>query len=118
MNTAIDIDALITDADSEFPALFQFFGGYFNQDWRTEYETPVDAINAYVADAPPEAVSEAATEIDRVLSLELDEAALARLLREGFDCNYVPELDDGLVSDWLLHVRDDLRRGIAETPRH
>jgi hypothetical protein len=91
MNTTIDIDELIADADSEFPALFQFFGGYFNQDWRTEYETPAGAIKAYVAEAPPEAVSEAATEIDRVLSLELGEVALARLLREGFDCNYVPE---------------------------
>jgi hypothetical protein len=117
MNSTIDIDALIADADSEFPALFQFFGGYFHQDWHADYEVPADAIRAYLLEAPPPAVSEAAAEIDRVLALQLDDVALARLLREGFDCNYVPELEGRTLRDWLVQIRDEHFRGSPSSVR-
>ena len=111
MNRAIDLDARISAADSEFPALFQLFGGYFHQDWREEHATPAAALTAFVEEAPPEAVREAVVELQRLLELPLDDAALSRLLRDGFDCNYRPE-DDGMqASEWLRAINDRLLPG-------
>ena len=111
MNSVIDIDARIADADSEFPALFQLFGGYFHQDWRQEYATPSAALTAFIEEAPPEAVREAAVELQRVLDLPIDDEALTKLLHAGFDCNYVPSQDGLTATQWLTAVRDRLQPG-------
>lgn len=111
MNSAIDIDARIADADSEFPALFQLFGGYFHEDWRVEHENPSAALTAFLEEAPPEAVREAAAELARVLDLPVDDAALGALLREGFGCAYVPAHDGFTNEGWLASVRERLQPG-------
>jgi len=111
MSSVIDIDARIADADSEFPALFQLFGGYFHQDWHEEYATPGAALTAFIEEAPPEAVREAAVELQRLLDLPVDDEALAKLLRAGFDCNYVPSRDGLTTTQWLTAVRDRLQPG-------
>jgi hypothetical protein len=113
MNHTIDIEATITGADSEFPALFQLFGGYFHEDWRDEHAQPAAALAAFKAEAPPEAVREAVAELDRLLTAGLDDAALARLLQEGFACNYVPSRDGVSPTTWLQHVVDALRVSAA-----
>ena len=111
MNRIIDFDARIAAADSEFPALFQLFGGYFHQDWRLEHTTPAAALTAFIDEAPPEAVREAASELQQLLELPLDDQALSRLLRDGFDCNYRPE-DDGMSPTlWLRAVQERLQPG-------
>jgi len=106
MHGTIDIETTIAGADSDFPALFQLFGGYFHQDWHEEYPTTRDAVSAYVREAPPDAAHAAVLEIDRLLDMRLDEAALSRLLREGFDCNYVPQVDELTNEAWLAQLRD------------
>jgi len=106
MHGTIDIEATIAGADSEFPALFQLFGGYFHQDWHEEYATTRDAVSAFVREAPPDAVSAAVRELDQLLAMDLDEAALSRILREGFDCNYVPQVDELTNRDWLVQLRE------------
>jgi CdiI immunity protein len=106
MHGTIDIEQTIATADSEYPALFQLFGGYFHQDWHEEYVTTRDAVNAFVHEAPPQAVRAAVEELDRLLAQRLDESALSRLLQEGFDCNYVPQVDEMTNRDWLAQLRD------------
>ncbi len=96
MNGAIDIDSMIADADSEFPALFQLFGGYFHQDWQREFAEPSRALGAFVEEAPPQAVREACAELQRVLELPLEDEELGSFLREGFQCNYMPA-NDGMT---------------------
>lgn len=111
MNRIIDIDARIAAADSEFPALFQLFGGYFHQDWKQEHATPAAALTAFVEEAPPEAVRAAASELQSLLDVPMEDTALARLLREGFDCNYRPE-DDGMTAGaWLRAIEARLQPG-------
>ncbi|MBV9101617.1 MAG: hypothetical protein JOZ46_02300 [Candidatus Dormibacteraeota bacterium] len=104
MSGIADMDSRIAAADSEFPALFQLFGGYFHQDWRQEHATPAAALTAFIEEAPPEAVRAAAAELQQVLDLDAGDAALTRLLREGFDCNYRPEEDGMTPSAWLRAV--------------
>ena len=108
MNDTIDMEAVIADADSEFPALFQMFGGYFHEDWRGEYAQPDAALAAFKAEAPPEAVRAAAAELERLLGAGFDDAALTTLLDAGFACNYVPSRDGITSTAWLNQVRETL----------
>jgi hypothetical protein len=109
MSGSIDVDTAIAQADTEFPALFQLFGGYFNEDWREEYPTPAAAIAAFKVEAPRDAVRATAAELDTLLAAGLDDDALSRLLDLGFGSNYVPQRDGIGVSTWLAEVRDALR---------
>jgi len=54
MHGTIDIERMITQADGEFPALFQLFGGYFHEDWREDNASPDDVIDAFLREAPQE----------------------------------------------------------------
>lgn len=92
-------------ADHDFPALHRFFGAYFHQDWHAEHGSSTAAIEAYRHDAPPATMAVATAELDRVLAMDLDDASLGRLLRQGFDCNYVPEADELTNRAWLERIR-------------
>jgi hypothetical protein len=113
MNDTVDINTGFPGADTEFPALFQLFGGYFHEDWRSEHAQPAAALAAFKAEAPPEAVREAVAELDRLLTAGLDDGALSRLLDEGFGCNYLPTRDGMNATTWLEHVLDSLRVSAA-----
>jgi len=43
------------------------------------------------------------------MSSGFDDATLARVLEEGFACNYRPGSDGVATSEWLASVRDALR---------
>ena len=106
MHGTIDIERIISDADSEYPALFQLFGGYLHQDWRTEYSSADAAIDSFKQDAPIDAVHDALVELDRLLELQLDDSAMSRVLIDGFECSYQPQLDGTDAVSWVQHVRD------------
>jgi len=108
MSDAEEIDTLVASGDTEFPALFQLFGGYFHEDWRSEYADPDVAVAAYRMEAPADAVREAVAELDRIFAARLPEPALSRLLSDGFGCSYVPARDETTNADWLASVREGL----------
>lgn len=108
MHGTIDVDT-IANAETDYPALTQLFGGYYHQDWREDHASRTAALQAFIRDASPGTVAAAASEIDRLLLLGYDDDALAQLLAEGFDCNYVPETDGITPGAWLGDVRETLR---------
>jgi len=109
VNEVSRVDETIASADSEFPALFQLFGGYFHQDWREEHPSPASAIAAFAGEAPRDAIIAAGAEIDSLLGTGFNDEELARLLTEGFGGNYIPERDGLTVSKWLVEIRASLR---------
>jgi hypothetical protein len=111
MTEVMDVETRIAQADSDFPALFQLFGGYFHEDWRVEHENPAAALSAFTDEAPPEAVREAARELDALLELPLADDELGALLRRGFDCNYIPSNDGLSARSWLVAVRQRVQPG-------
>jgi hypothetical protein len=114
MNGTIDIDMLIDNAATDYPALAQLLAGYYHQDWQHDRGTPDAALHAFVDDASADTVIEATGDIDRLIDEGLDEAALTRMLADGFDCNYVPEAH-GLTSvGWLSHIREVLGTSVAD----
>lgn len=110
MSDADDIDTAVAAVDTEFPALFQLFGGYFHEDWQSEHASPAAALSAFVEEAPADAVRAAVRELDRLLQLPIGEEGVQRMLEDGFDCNYVPEGDGMSASEWLGVVRQRLER--------
>ena len=108
MNGTIDTDT-IASAAADYPALAQLFGGYFHQDWREDHASPDEALQAFSREASSETVTAAANDIDRLLSAGFDDVALAQLVADGLDCNYVAEADGITAPAWLASVRDSLR---------
>lgn len=108
MNGTIDTES-IAGAAADYPALAQLFGGYFHQDWRQDHASPDEALQAFIQDTSPETVTATANDIDRLLGAGFDEVALARVLADGLDCNYVAETDRVTAAAWLASVRDLLR---------
>lgn len=108
MNGTIDSET-IAGAEADYPALAQLFGGYYHQDWREDHASPDEALQAFIRDTSPETVTAAANEIDRLLGAGLDDVAVARLLADGLDCNYVAETDGISAPAWLADVRNSLR---------
>lgn len=106
MHGSSGVDDVAVERD--FPALHRFFGGYFHQDWQEEYATSSAAVAAYLRDAPRPSVLRTAAELDRVLALDVDDAVLGQLLRDAFDCNYVPHVDELSNRAWLERIRDRL----------
>lgn len=106
MHGIIDIDDTIANAQGAFPVLYRFFGGYFHEDWHEEHAGTADAVSSYLREAPAATVAATIAELDRLLAAGLDEASLARLLRDGLGCNYVPEVDELTARAWLERVRD------------
>lgn len=98
-----------TGDEREFPALHRFFGAYFHQDWQEEHGSSAAAVAAYRHDAPLASTAATSSELDRLLSMDLDDAALGRFLREGLECNYVPQVDELSNRAWLERVRDLLQ---------
>jgi CdiI immunity protein len=113
MNGTIDIDIAIDNAATDYPALAQLLAGYYHQDWRQDHATPDAAVQAFVDDASPDTVTAAASDIDRLIDAGFDDPGLARILADGFDCNYVPSANGLTSSGWLLHIRDRIRPGRA-----
>jgi contact-dependent growth inhibition (CDI) system CdiI-like immunity protein len=113
MNGTIDIDT-VAHPGADYPALTQLLGGYFHQDWREDHASPEAAIEAFIRDTSAQTITAAAADIDRLLRAGFDAAALAELLTDGFDCNYIAETDGLSSAAWLTQIRDSLRAAASE----
>ena len=99
-------DDIITAAARNYPALRRMFGAYFHQDWHDDYVTSTRAVQAFLREAPYATVDTARRELDRLLASPLSDGELGRLLRDGFDCNHVPQVDELSNRAWLERIRD------------
>ena len=93
---------------SDHPALDNFLAAYFHQDWQAEQPTPEAMVDYYRSSESPAQVEATRREIERLLALEPDDAALGARLR-GIGCEYDPTRGGGSWRDWLqaVHARLD-----------
>jgi len=93
-----------------YPELFQFFAGYFHQDWAVDADTPDTVIDTFVAeDASENERTHLADLIDAFVAAVPDDQALERALFEELGCYYVPGSDPQSARRWLHHVSGRLR---------
>ena len=97
---------ITTAAAHTYPVLQRLFGAYFHEDWHDEYATSTGAVQSFLREAPLATVDGARRELDHLLASSLSDEQVGHLLREGFDCNYVPQVDELSNRAWLERVRD------------
>ncbi len=92
---------------NKYPALFQFFGCYFHQDWPVDYESWDPAIADFVKSEPPESIRAAQFELEQILNSGCSESEVLELLLQ-LGCYYDPTADGTNVFSWLQDVRRKL----------
>lgn len=98
-----DIDAVIDSVDERFPNLFQLVAGYMGVEFHSAGSIEAAVRRFAVEDA--EAVRPTIAELDDLIGLGFDNAALDRLLREGLDCEVRPRRP---WRAWLTDLRGEL----------
>jgi hypothetical protein len=86
--------------------LFQFFGGYFHQDWALDYKSDEDAVKDFRTEASPDQIAAVIREIDELLSMGYSEEELRRIAHRELACDYNPSPDGLTMSDWIRRVRN------------
>ena len=109
MSPIDEIDDITIATAADYPALLRLFGAYFHQDWQDEYTTSSGAVQAFLSEAPYATVEAVRHELERLLASTLDDDYLGRLLRDGFDCNYVPQVDELTNRAWLARLVEVMR---------
>lgn len=92
---------------NKYPALFQFFGCYFHQDWPVDYDSWDSAIDAFVKSEPSESIRAAKLELEQILDSGCSESEVLDILLQ-LGCYYDPTGDDTNVFSWLQYVRKRL----------
>lgn len=98
--------------EREYPDLWQFLGGWFNQDWPLDHDSPGDVLRYAVAKEPPTLVSTVIAEIERFLR-ENGEVTQQELHQLGADI--VPESFGWTPTEFVEWVREELIR-LSESP--
>lgn len=95
------------------PALRQFFGAYFHQDWVLEASDWQGVVDSYVQDERPSAelLRSLVDEIDH-LSAECTEPGMERLVTRTLGANYYP-LPELTYTEWLGQIATRLRQHAA-----
>jgi len=102
-----DMSATSAVAVADFPWLRQLFGANFHQDWAEDDDDAQHVVREYLRGFPADYLSTIIEEIDRVLSLHLDEPTLAKVITFGFGSSYGPEPSEKSYTAWLEEIRSE-----------
>lgn len=92
-----------------FDELYQFFAGYFHQDWSRVFdwkeETPnfVSVVRHFKATNPKQIILKVRNQLEDLLEYELSESELKRALTE-LGSNYYSQTDGKKYREWLENV--------------
>jgi hypothetical protein len=93
---------------NQFPALEQFLGGYFHQDFLMDYGTPDRAIAAFRDGEPEELIRAACIELEQLIPMLERMDNPDDFLWKILGCYYSPKADRLTVRNWLEQVRKKL----------
>ena len=82
----------------KYPALHQFLGGYFHQDWTLDHSTPDDVIRSFIDNATATERSSVVAQLHDLLSLPDMALGPAVLDLGGY---YDPTVDGQTLRQWL-----------------
>lgn len=93
----------------QFPGLFQFLGGYFNQDWVVDHGTPEAVIATFRREAAPDVLRATCGELDQLIMMFDGGTSDAQVALDELGCYYMPATAGIQAIDWLKQVRDKLQ---------
>jgi hypothetical protein len=91
----------------DLPALEQFFGCYFHQDWVDEFSTSEQAVSAFKIGSAIEDINSVCEELGRLLLLPEQGEELQNVLRE-LGCYYNPAAVGLTIPGWLEQLQENL----------
>jgi hypothetical protein len=89
-----------------YPTLDYFFGVYMHQDWADDYVDEWAAVDAFVAENPPEAPDLFRAEIALVFAKDPTEEGIRHLLLDDFGAAAMMENRGWKYRDWLQALSD------------
>lgn len=94
----------MVSAREALPSLWQFFAGYFHEDWMHDAPDPDGVIKLFVSESGNETLAGVRSELNKLLNQQRSDAELQALLTE-LGCHvYFPAL--GVTAhEWLSGVR-------------
>lgn len=94
-------------ARESFPKLWQFFGGYFHEDWMHDASDPDGIIKLFVNDSSNDELASVRAELNKLLERGLCDTDLDELLTE-LGCRVYYQALGMSARNWLIHVRGRL----------
>ncbi|WP_430435060.1 contact-dependent growth inhibition system immunity protein [Methyloversatilis sp.] len=91
----------------EYRHLKDLLAGYFHQDWKSDHDTAIAAIECYLGEWPSGEVSMAVKEI-RQLLLDTKSEDELRVTALRLGCYYEPRADALTYREWLTSVCERL----------
>ncbi|MFE1747139.1 contact-dependent growth inhibition system immunity protein [Coleofasciculus sp. H7-2] len=99
------------------PALAQFLGAYFHQDWDLDDPDAKAVVHRYLTGESHSAVQQTINEIDRLLEMTSDDKQLRDILVYDLSCYYDPSFEEISNVEWLHWLQKSLKNGIeGEVP--
>lgn len=89
-----------------FSRLAAFLAGYLHQDWDVDYESPIEAADAFARSEPNDLVLASLDELDELLRVDMTDAELRQWLLE-VGCYYSPT---GSAAAWLSGLGTRMRQ--------
>ena len=86
----------------EFPTLDYFFGVYLHEDWPDDYGNEWAALDAFMAEGPPEDLQLFRDEIAQLLGKYSAEEDLRKIILEDLGSYLDPTPDGWNYRDWCL----------------
>jgi hypothetical protein len=102
--------------NDSYPALAQFFGGFFHQDWDLEATDWEGLVRNFCAAAKREQIAAVNAEIDVLLSEPHDERELRDVVFTRLGCAYDPTVNGRSLRSWIMEVRRHLLAAVPTTP--
>jgi CdiI immunity protein len=100
----------------QFPDLYQFFAGRFNQDWDLFAPDDGGVIEGFLREEPPEFVNAVRREISALIGLGLPEHVLQQAVWRDLGCSYDPTPDGVSMTQWIQSVSERLDRDPPRPP--
>lgn len=89
-------------------SLYQFFGGYYHQDWEMDHGRSDEVLQRFVTDSSEGMRHELVAELDALLdSCETDDA-LSAIVFHDLGCFYDPSQEGITMRTWLRSLRTSM----------
>jgi hypothetical protein len=105
---------------NRWPELWQFFGGYFHEDFMDDYGSPEGAIDAFLSNTNPEYVQKVLNQLEDYLAFSREYLSKHPEKDdwypvESMGVHYLPSADGFTAIGWLEHVLERFREYLART---
>jgi hypothetical protein len=91
--------------EAMFPNLFQFFAGYFHEDWKLDYQNPDQVVKDFIRNTSKGCLKLLQRELVELKARFQTEESLKRAI-QGLGSHYEVTVDGYTFSNWITHLEN------------